>query len=235
MATCMSTRSGIPEVFRKMARANVGTPLLFAMLFLWINGLHWWGPYWEAETALAYIMMMLVALRTAEFSKNRRWWLSSSRPTTVILNIWVVFLAAFAILLVMDDYAFAGALSGPAASAHVIYPTIALHAFFVAPVEETLFRGVLKDYTQGWRLYTIPLSPIVTSAGFAVFHISVYGGEVMSLWWAFIMGFIFFYITDLRVWKRRGGARREPLGVPGAIGAHLCYNLFVLGILTWGV
>ena len=137
----MSSTSGIRNLYQKVSRANVGVPLLFVMLLLWINGVHWWGPYWEESTALAYIIMMLVALRTAEMTKNRRWWLSSANIVRSFLNFWVVFLAAFAVMLLADLYVFGGELAGVGLASAAIYPTFALHAFFVAPVEESLFRG----------------------------------------------------------------------------------------------
>ena len=222
----MST-SGIPELLSKLSKAKIGVPYAVLMLFLWINGEAWWGPYWEMQTAEAYILMMILALLAAAKMKEAQFMDFKVLPAT--LALWTAFLMSFAALLIVDRVLFEGQLKGPMLAGAALYPTFFLHAFFVAPVEETIFRGMLKEYTKGWRLYFVPLSPVVTSACFAIFHVNVYGGQVMSLWWAFIMGIIFFYVTELRIWRNKG-----KLGVPGSIGAHLCYNLFVLGAMTVG-
>jgi hypothetical protein len=57
----------------------------------------------------------------------------------------------------------------------------------------------------------------------------VYRGQVMSLWWAFIMGCVFFAMTRYKL------VAGKPLGVPSSIGAHTCYNLFVLGAFAGGM
>ena len=217
----------MPELIEKLRRARIGIPYAVLLLFLWINGAAWWGPFWESQTAQAYIIMLVLVLVAASQMKST--WVSQAKLSPSLLAFWTAFLMSLAALFVADEYVFGGQLKGPMMATTALYPAFFLHAFLVAPVEETIFRGMLKDYTKGWRLYFVPLSPVVTSACFALFHINVYGSEVMSLWWAFIMGFVFYYVTELRIWKGRG-----KLGVPGSIGAHLCYNLFVLGAMTLG-
>ena len=213
------TGSGIEEVLRGLTNKTIAIPLMFAMIFLWLNGTELWGGYWETSTALAYIIMFSFVLAISQ--KNSLIWLTKLRIGDGIKNFWMGFLIMLAGLVGMS-MAFGGSFGGASISKAAVWPAIAITALFVAPVEETIFRGVLKDYFAGWRLWVVPLGIILTSAMFAVTHYAVYGGAVMSLWWAFIMGCVFYLIAS---WK----------GVPSSTGAHTAYNLFILGILSGGI
>jgi membrane protease YdiL (CAAX protease family) len=215
------TGSGIEEFLRSLTNRTMLIPLGFVMILLWLNGRELWGGYWEESTALAYIIMFSFILSIAMSQKAGVMWLAKLRFGEGVRNFWMGFLIMFAGLVGMSA-AFGGGFGGASIPKAAVWPAIAITAFFVAPVEETIFRGVLKDYFAGWRLWIVPLGIIITSAMFAVTHYAVYGGAVMSLWWAFIMGCVFYLIAT---WK----------GVPSSTGAHTAYNLFVLGVLSGGI
>ena len=213
----------------RLSNASLAVPLMFVMLFLWLNGTALWGAYWETSTALAYLIMFSIVFGVGMAQKNQIIWLTKLKMSVGMRNFWIGFLLMFAGLIAINQFVLKGNLSGNQISISAVYPQIALTALFVAPVEETIFRGVLKDYFANWR-FIIPLGLVLTSVLFAITHYAVYGGQVMSLWWAVVMGGIFYLLTDLKL-----GRGQDKLGVPASIGAHTCYNLFVLGILSGGI
>jgi len=216
----------IHSFVHRLTNLHLAIPLMFVMIFLWLNGTDLWGGYWEANTAFAYLAMFgFVVAMTRNSSLV---WLTKMSLSDGMLNFWMGFIVMFAGLIVANQFILQNSLTPSSAIvSSAVYPAIAITAIFVAPVEETIFRGVLKEYMKGWRLYFIPLGIIITSALFAITHYAVYRGQVMSIWWAFLMGGVFYLFTNFKPLKTRG-----PLGVPGSIGAHACYNLFILGILS---
>jgi len=230
-----SVRSGSGTFISKLTNLHIAIPLMFVMLFLWLNGEKLWGAYWEKTTAEAYIIMFGFVL--AITFRSNLIWLAKTRFKEGLMNFWVGFVIMFAAMIVLSQYILKGSFSGASISSMAVYPTIAITAFYVAPVEETIFRGVFKEYLKkslgGTGLYVLPawlIVMVITSGAFAITHYGVYQGQVMSLWWAFIMGCAFYLGTNFKPSRKMA-----PLGVPGAIGMHSCYNLFILGILSGGI
>jgi len=220
-------RNGLEEFLFRLTNLQIAIPLMFVMLFLWINGTGIWGAYWEQSTALVYILMFAFVLSIT--SKSSFVWITKVRFKEGALHFFIGFMLMFAGLIILDRV-LNSSLSSNTIASSAIYPAIALTAFFVAPVEETIFRGVLKEYTKDWKLYFLPLGIILTSGAFAITHYAVYGGQIQPIWWAFLMGGVFYLGSNFRPSKKNG-----PMGVPGAIGMHTCYNLFILGILSGGI
>lgn len=207
-----------------LTNGKVAIPLWFAMFFLWLNGAYWWPEAWESQTALAYILMFTFTLA---ITKDRlKLWVHQTSITQGCMSFLVGFVLMFAGLVLLDQLAFSGTIGDSVISGAAVYPAIFLTMFFVAPVEETMFRGVMPEYFKDLKLWLIPLAPVVTSIAFAFTHIMVYGGSMTSIQWAFMMGLVFYCISRYSLFKGR------KLGVPGSTGAHTAYNLFVLGILT---
>jgi membrane protease YdiL (CAAX protease family) len=200
---------------------------MFMMIFLWLNGESIWGSQWETNTALAYMIMFGFVLSIT--FNNKLIWLTRTNLKEGVMNFWIGFLLMFAGMVVLSQYLMKGSFDATI-SQTAVYPAIAITAFYVAPVEETIFRGVLKEALKDWKLYFVPLGIILTSGAFAITHYAVYGGVGMGLLWAFIMGCVFYLATDFKPSRKMAA-----LGVPGAIGMHACYNLFILGILTGGI
>jgi len=220
--------SDLTVFLKRLTNLHVAVPLMFVMLFLWLNGESIWGANWETNTALAYIIMFGFVLGITRNSSLI--WLTKTNLREGVMNFWIGFLLMFAGMIVLSQYLLKGSFGIATIASAAVYPSIAITAFYVAPVEETIFRGVFKEYLKGWKLYFLPLGIILTSAGFAVTHYAVYGGATLSLFWAFVMGCVFYLMTDFKPSRKMA-----QLGVPGAIGAHACYNLFILGILSGGI
>lgn len=95
--------------------------------------------------------------------------------------------------------------------------------FFVAPVEELIFRGVLPGELatrEPWK--RVPVLLIATQGLFAVFHFAAYGGWGFAMVMAFALGMVWVYAS-----------RRWTLWF--TMGSHAAYNLLVLGILSGGL
>ena len=213
--------NGLEGFVRSLTNRTIAVPLMFGMIFLWLNGTDLWPGYWEKDTALAYIIMFSFAFGIGLAQKDSLTWLTRLKFGEGLRNFWIGFLVMFACLIGMD-YALGGNMGGATYHKAAVWPAIFITAMFVAPVEETIFRGVLREYFAGWKLWFLPLGIILTSGAFAITHYAVYGGAVMSLWWAFVMGCVFYMMAT---WK----------GVPSSTGAHTAYNLFVLGVLSGGI
>ena len=218
----------LESFLRRLTNLSIAAPQMLAMMFLMLNGSDFWGAEWESQTALVYVIMFGFVLSIT--FNNKLIWLNKVRLKEGVMNFWIGFLMMFAGLVVLSQYVLKGSFGNASISVAAVYPAIALHSLYVAPVEETIFRGVLKEYLKGLRLYFIPLGIILTSATFAITHYAVYGGVGMSLLWAFVMGCVFYLLTEFKPSKRFG-----KLGVPGAIGAHFMYNCFILGIFSGGI
>lgn len=117
--------------------------------------------------------------------------------------------------------------------------------FFVAPVEELLFRVVLPIVlrnanvpektpgAQGWILGSVVL--------FGLFHIPAYfieGGSDLSVLasdvlQAMVMGLVLWFVYSYKFeLKVRGKTYELNGGYGGSTGVHLTYNLFVLGVIS---
>jgi len=212
-------RNDLERFLSSLTNKTVAIPLMFVMLFLWMNGSAIWGAYWEESTALAYIIMFGFVFAVSQ--KNSLTWLSQLKFGDGLKNFSIGFMLMFAGMIGLD-YALGGSIGGASISTVAVWPAIAITALFVAPVEESIFRGVLREYFKGWRLWYLPLGVIITSILFAITHYAVYGGALNSMIWAFAMGCVFYYMAT---WK----------GVAGSTGSHTAYNLFVLGILSGGI
>lgn len=207
-----------------LTNGKVAIPLWFGMFFLWLNGAYWWPEAWEGQTALAYILMFTFTLAITKDKLSL--WVHQTSVTQGAMHFLIGFVLMLTGLMVLDQFVFSGSIAGDSVSSLAFYPIIFLTIFFVAPVEETMFRGVMPEYFKKMHLWAIPLAPLITSAAFAVTHVMVYQGNLMSIQWAFVMGLVFYGVSRYAFLKGR------KLGVPGSTGAHAAYNLFVLGILT---
>lgn len=97
-----------------------------------------------------------------------------------------------------------------------IIPLFVFHFVVVATSEEIIFRGVLFRYFYGFNPW---IAIFLTSALFAVFHVSAYQTNPSALLPAFGMGLTLAFFV-----KR--------FNIGWAIGIHLAWNAFVLGITT---
>jgi membrane protease YdiL (CAAX protease family) len=230
MARTDGSRGIQTEVGRAISHllnVHIAYLLLFIMLIFWLNGSKLWGPYWEEQTALAYMLMMALALSYSSGAVKGKLWLSQVTIADGVKSLVVGFFVGWAVVIMLYSTLFSGSVRTIAADA--VAPAIVLTVFYVALVEETIFRGILKEWIGHVRFSWVPLGAVIISGMFAIMHYAVYAGALMPLWWAFVMGLAFFYFTKFPI----GGGKT--VGVPGSIGFHAAYNLCVLGVLTGGI
>ncbi len=205
--------------------------LFGTMLFLLINGAYFWGGMWDSQTAIVYTLMFAFAVSVSYAAGYRKLWLMNMTFSEAFVNFWIGFIMGVALCLVANAYLFGGALSGQV-DVSTIYPEIFLTVFFVAFVEETIFRGVLKEAFKGWRLGPLPLALLIPSALFSLYHDSAYNGQAYPLFIAFVLGMVLYVVTEIPVGRNSQGKPRK-LGVPGSAGFHVAFNLMVLGIIAY--
>ena len=128
----------------------------------------------------------------------------------------------FSCFLLMTVLSLVGALQFGKISPDLIWPTIIMQICVVACAEELMFRGVILSY----------LGIIASSAIFAMWHFYAYGiiwynlpaePNYISLVIAFIFGCILGWLVVYQ---------SKRFGLIGAVAAHACYNLCLLGVLA---
>lgn len=229
--TQRSVGSDLSALANKISSIPLVLVLFGAMLFFFLNGTYYWGAFWDSQVALVYIIMFTFAIAVTYSVGYKHLWISKTKFSDGVLNFWIGFLIGTAGCIVADVYLFGGSLAGTwTVSSGPIYPAIILTVLFVAIVEETIFRGVLKEALKKWKLFSLPLGAVITAALFAVFHTQADLGSASQLWFVFILGLILYAITEIPMGKDALGKLKK-LGVPGSTGVHASFNLFVVGIL----
>ena len=95
-----------------------------------------------------------------------------------------------------------------------------LHAFFVATLEEKVFRGFVSNELRASGI-SKPIVWIMQAFIFAFFHYML-NGELLTLWIYIPLGLIFMYIKQ--TWTPRTDMANS--------GAHFAWNVFILGFLS---
>ena len=113
---------------RRLSNASLAVPLMFVMLFLWLNGTAIWGTYWESSTALAYLIMFSIVFGVGMAQKNQMIWLAKLKVSEGTKNFLIGFALMFAGLIVINRYILGGSLSGNTIAQAAVYPQIALTA-----------------------------------------------------------------------------------------------------------
>ena len=205
--------------------------VVLAQLFLFVAGGYLFGPEWPHDGALLYILMVLGALALAQYTastvpaaERREYWdrLVPTAPVLQGLAHWAVgFMVTWALILVLFEVVLG--YDWPLIASSTALVMLYFTAFFVAPSEEVLFRGVLPNLNvERYVLGRIPLILILSQVVFALFHIAAYGGVGSPMVVTFGLGLIWVFI-----------ARR--LSLYATMGSHAAYNLCVLGVLSGGV
>lgn len=199
-----------------IAKISFGAILLIAQAFLLVNAKIFFPNntgYWQSVILVYIVLEVLIA----SIPKTRRDIFSIS-----FVKAWPKMLLfagiTFAALTLFNIVSLGGKFVLPVLTP-IIIGVLLVHGFIVAVVEETIFRDLLLDIGRKIGLAII-LIAVITSVLFALFHFGVYGGNWISLSWAFILGIIFFYT-----------ARKFGLGA--AMGVHWGYNVWVLGLFPF--
>lgn len=97
---------------------------------------------------------------------------------------------------------------------------ILLHAFFVATLEEKVFRGWMANELKSRKIRR-SIVWIITSVVFAFFHYTV-SGEILTLWIYIPLGLLFMWVKE----------RFSPKTDMANSGVHFAWNFFVLGFMS---
>jgi len=199
----------------------VRVPFLFVLLgiaiFFWVNGPAFfedWSTTYGQMIAV-YISMMLVFLF---FAKRKLVEESTETLGKAVQKYVTGFFATFVLMAVLS---LAGAIQFGQISDSLIWPTVILQICVVATAEELMFRGVLLSY----------VGIVASSALFAIWHSYAYGllwynlppgADFTSLILIFVFGCVLGWLTVYQ---------KNRIGLIGAVAAHSCYNLCLLGVL----
>lgn len=185
-------------------KITAGFMIAILQMFLFLNADFIYGAY--APTARNVILFELLLVIVLVVFSNYDVGLLFRGPEDVT-NAIVVFLAASFALSVLP----AVFLKMAQVEATVIVASVAwlgLHAITIAFNEEVAFRGILDAF------FPMPIQ----SAMFAVFHVGVKGGNLLTLLVLFALG------AMLTVIRRR-------FGLLASVSAHFVWNLKALGVL----
>lgn len=195
-------------------------PIAVVQGFLFINGAYWWGADWPAAGVTTYLFLETIFLG----------WLGTRFVPRVTLQQGLFhWLAGFSVTAPTVYVLFTYGLSydWPTIAHAQAAPAVVFTLFFVAPVEELIFRGILPRELEplervrlGGR--RVPVLVFGTQVLFAVFHWSAYGGLGLAMLVAVILGCVWVV-----------AARR--LSLAFTMASHTAYNLLVMGVLSGGV
>lgn len=200
-------------------------PFIFILVF--IAGYFWlFGdsifPDWNYSgisysTTVSYYIVLLATFLI--FSRLRQASYLTTQSNIALKQFLLGFLLTLICMLLLVA---SGIIGQNTILVGLVLPMVIMQVFIVAPAEELMFRGVLQSY-----IGIIPQALL-----FAGWHTVTYGYVWSNLGWppmnimfALFVSFAFGIIMGLV-------AIRKDLGIPACIGAHACYNLVVLGVIT---
>lgn len=187
------------------------------MVYFWLNGEAHFGPDWSSayrNQILVYIGMTIIFLVWSGRGTQEQ----MRRPLEKSAGVFAIFfIGTYVILFFLSTV---GLIVPLTLDVGAFWPTVIFNVCVVATAEELMFRGVLLE--------VLPWGVLTSSAMFAAWHVTAYGGNFYefnwetfpwgSLFFAFIMGVLLALI-----------AKKKELGLPATIAIHSCYNLVVVG------
>ena len=195
-------------------------PIAVVQGFLFINGAYWWGADWPAAGVAAYIFLETIFLG----------WLGTRFvPRVTLLQGLFHWLAGVSITAPAVYVLFTYGLSyvWPSIPFNQAMPAVVFTIFFVAPVEELIFRGILPRELEPlerlrFRGRRVPVLVFGSQVLFAVFHWAAYGGLGLPMLVAVVLGCL--WVVAARRWS-----------LAFTMASHSAYNLLVMGVLSGGV
>jgi len=182
-----------------------------------------WGTNWTFNSLIYFVGVAAFVTAVDELPEELKTDLSTN-----VIAFSAAALFALLFLLIARDFGLMFQSVSPMPS-HLIPANMAFHGVIVAPSEEIIFRGVIFGYLYdrfklrpqrqtgevkryGWVI------PYFGSSGiFALFHLAVYGPNLIQLTQIFAIGMIFAYAT-------------ERWGLGAAIGGHWIWNCMAIGV-----
>lgn len=202
-----------PERKRKQQYIAFGLVYAIIAFYFLTNGetlFEYWDSSWT-YTTLFYMSGVAIFLATAEK-------LPEDLRKPAIQSIYGFLLATPLFMVGFIVLQLAGILSvGSKMPVHLILPTFAFQLCIVASSEEIVFRAAIFRALHRIRWY---IAYIGSSLLFGGFHWAAYGGNVNSILFAVVMGFVFAILAD-----------KINLGV--AISAHFVWNAGVMGMFNF--
>ena len=199
-----------PERKRKNQYVAFGLVYAIISFYLLTNGerlFEYWDSSWT-YTTLFYMGGVAIFLAAAEK-------LPEDLRKPAVQSIYGFLIATPAFMLGFIVLEMAGILVvGSRMPAYLILPTFAFQLCIVATSEEIIFRAAIFRALYRIRWY---VAYIGSSLLFGGFHWAAYGGDVNSILFAVLMGFVFAFLAD-----------QINLGV--AISFHFCWNAGVMGM-----
>ena len=200
---------------RKRKQQYIAFGLVYAIIVFYFltNGeklFEYWDSSWTYST-LFYMSGVAIFLAAAEK-------LPDDLRKPAVQSIYGFLIATPAFMLGFIALQQAGILAPSARMpAYLILPVFAYQLCIVAASEEIIFRVAIFRSLYRIRWY---VAYIGSSLLFGFFHWAAYQGDVSSVFFAVVMGFIFAILAD-----------QINLGV--AISAHFCWNAGVMGMFNF--
>lgn len=187
----------------------------------------------DRDVAMIYMSMsttfLVIVVLVTSVTKIQ---LKALKTVKVLFHSLVGFWVAYAFVLLFYGI-YLGVTFGTVTTTQV-WGIILTQVLFVAVVEEMVFRWLIPTYlssifTRDYRW----LALLIPQVSFALFHTSVYSGDMTALFIAFIFGCVMMaaYTYTPPFGKKED---REPLGLGFTIGCHAAYNLVIIGVLAPG-
>ncbi len=236
-ANADAVRISRPVALRGRAIGPVAMLILAELIvfLMALNGSTFIPGDWAPFVPLMSIYLTLNALSIGVFSQNVSVPLILEGNTGRFLKVFVVFSALTWILTLLFLSQTIGGIPAPV-SGTVAFQELLFIGLFVGPTEELFFRVVLPPIL-GKRYWT---QLVLSSLAFAIFHIGAYTAagvtwtpEVLSsqLLQVGVIGGIL-YAVGWKTVDSVSGTMQPRFGYPAMAGAHVAYDLSVLGVIS---
>ena len=202
----------LDSTYLKKKAKYITLAIVYAIFVFWflINGegvLEYWEPNWT-YSILFYMVGVAIFLSIAEKLP-----IDLKKPASESIYGFLIAFPLFTVIfwcIAQSGLYFQGIAPLPP---HMVIPILIFQIGIVSASEEIIFRGVVFRLLHKINPY---LGYLGSSALFAAFHWSAYGGSYQLIFIAFAMGLILAYLTE-----------KYNIGV--ACGFHAAYNCFLLG------
>lgn len=205
-------------------RSFYAVALLFMAFFL-VNSSNWFGARLDTNSILIYaflpiFLMFILGVKPealddmVDLKLSKKW-----KPTSLVSQSFYVIMGIFATMTIMMVMYNVGYGSFGTTPKYQAFGLLSYLLISVAVSEEIIFRGILPHVINK-RANNLLVAWIISQGAFALFHGAVYSWNVQTMFTAFIIGSIWFFVS-----------RRYGLAM--TIGSHFAYNGCVTGILVW--
>ena len=193
---------------RKLSAISLGVVILLVQLWMLVNTdvLFTENARQWKDVILVYLILQVTVFAIPDLRSK----LLDTPALKGFLKVLVFAVITIALLSMSLTFLRSSSLAGLSRG---VMSLIILHGFIVAVIEENIFRHWLGKVRRWGN---------IRQAGiFAIFHYSVYSGNLFSLAFIFLLGLALFWVK----------MKWSPKTDLANIGVHWGYNVFVLGLL----